>query len=337
MKIGIVGDIHWSKYSSIIRSRGNKYSTRLENCIDSINWAENVIQDNGCDITIYLGDFFDSSDLCAEELSALNELNWNDTPHIFLIGNHEMGMNNLSFSSSHVFNLCPNAKVISTIQVEHFEDDTLVFMPYILEDKREDFNYYVHDPNCFVFSHNDIKGIQMGPIISRMGFDIEDINNNCKMFFNGHIHNGSKISDKIINVGNLTGQNFSEDAIKYNHSICVFDTHTSKCAVFDNPYAFNFFKFDITESNIDIKSCLENKSNPVITLKLKENQSKEYDWVKDYTVAHKIIIQPDMLAIENDEPMEVVSINHLEKFKEYIIDQIGNNEYVLEELEYIVK
>ena len=40
MKIGIVGDIHWSRYSSILRQRGDKYSVRLENCIKSINFLQ---------------------------------------------------------------------------------------------------------------------------------------------------------------------------------------------------------------------------------------------------------------------------------------------------------
>ena len=40
MKIGVVGDVHWCAYSSILRSRGNKYSIRIENLIKSVNWAE---------------------------------------------------------------------------------------------------------------------------------------------------------------------------------------------------------------------------------------------------------------------------------------------------------
>ena len=37
MRILIYTDVHFSQYSSIIRSRGKKYSTRLENLINSIN------------------------------------------------------------------------------------------------------------------------------------------------------------------------------------------------------------------------------------------------------------------------------------------------------------
>ena len=40
MKIGIIGDLHWCQYSSIVRKRGEKYSLRLENCIHSVNLIE---------------------------------------------------------------------------------------------------------------------------------------------------------------------------------------------------------------------------------------------------------------------------------------------------------
>lgn len=37
MKILIFSDNHWSQYSSIVRSRGTKYSTRLEKSIETMN------------------------------------------------------------------------------------------------------------------------------------------------------------------------------------------------------------------------------------------------------------------------------------------------------------
>ena len=40
MKILCVGDVHWSQNSSILRSRGEYYSTRLQNLIASVNWRD---------------------------------------------------------------------------------------------------------------------------------------------------------------------------------------------------------------------------------------------------------------------------------------------------------
>jgi len=57
MKIGLYTDVHYGQYSSILRMRGSKYSKRLENCIDSINWAEKLFEEQGCSRVICLGDF----------------------------------------------------------------------------------------------------------------------------------------------------------------------------------------------------------------------------------------------------------------------------------------
>ena len=84
MKVAIYSDCHWSQNSSIIRSRGCKYSTRLENLIESINWVEQLAWNQGCDCIICCGDFFDSSVLNSEEISALQEIRWAPISHLFL-------------------------------------------------------------------------------------------------------------------------------------------------------------------------------------------------------------------------------------------------------------
>ncbi len=71
MKVCFYTDVHWSQNSSIVRSRGEKYSTRLENLIKSVNWAERLAFDCGCSAVICGGDFFDSTELNCEEISAL--------------------------------------------------------------------------------------------------------------------------------------------------------------------------------------------------------------------------------------------------------------------------
>ena len=89
MKILVCGDVHWSQYSSIVRGRGEKYSKRLENLIKSVNWVEQLAWSCGCEAVINLGDFFDSTQLSAEEVSALKEVQWAPIAHVFITGNHE--------------------------------------------------------------------------------------------------------------------------------------------------------------------------------------------------------------------------------------------------------
>ena len=339
MKIGVVGDVHWSKYSSIVRSRGNKYSTRLENCINSVSWAERTLEENDCDLVVYLGDFFDSSDLKSEELSALNEIRWNSLKHIFLVGNHEMGLNDLSISSCHLFNLLDNIEVIDKPGFsEQYKD--LFFLPYILEENRKSVKEYLKGKtDCIIFSHNDLKGIQLGKFVSQTGFELDEIENSCNLFINGHIHNGMNISSKIINLGNLTGQNFSEDATKYGHRIMIIDTDTLECEYFVNPFAFNFFKFDLTTDTTynEMIKVLWTSNNPVFTVKA--FASDDLDFSDIFTiVAHRTIIQPIVTHSEsNEKAYESLSVNHLEKFKEYILNELGNSNDVLEELSAVVQ
>ena len=336
MKIGIVGDVHWSKYSSIVRSRGKKYSTRLENCIDSINWAESLFDEHSCDLIVYLGDFFDSSDLSAEEIAALSELTWSKTQHYFLIGNHEMGLHDLSFSSGHVFKLCENSIVIDNPCEEVIDNVNIVFLPYILESERKPIEEYVSNKDSIVFSHNDLKGVQLGKVVSNIGFLLSNIEDNCSLFINGHLHNGSNVSDKIINLGNLTGQNFSEDALKYAHHISILDTNNMSMMYFENPYALNFLKFDSeNDSYKTMLHTIKELGNVVCTIKIKASEIDEYANLTELCVAGRYIIQPEFRENTN-ETFETLSVNHLEKFKEYILNELGNDEVVVHELNNIV-
>lgn len=337
MKLGVVGDIHWSKYSSIIRQRGNKYSVRLENCIKSINWAEDILRD--CDKIIYLGDFFDSDDLKSEEITALSELKWNDKEHIFLVGNHELGLNDLSFSSAHLFNIA-NKVVIDkpVVQVDSYNRVELCFLPYILDNTGRIEDYIYSRTNKLpriVFSHNDIAGIQLGKFLTTSGFDIEDINASCDLFINGHLHNETCINNKIYNIGNLTGQNFSEDGTKYGHNIFILDTDTLSIQKVKNPYAINFFKFDTLEELLKYDLPI----NSVVTAKLYTSQINKCESIKtnENVIAHRFIILSDSKNYSRDEESAVkLSVNHLEKFQEFIIDKLGNDPIVVEELSEVL-
>lgn len=339
MKIGIVGDIHWSKYSSIIRSRGVKYSTRLENCIQSINWAEDTL--SSCDMVVYLGDFFDHDDLKSEELTALSEICWNKVPHYFLVGNHELGLNDLSFSSAHIFNLTDKT-VIDKPSIKIFggqENFEIYFLPYILNNSGNIEDYITstyYSSKRIIFSHNDIAGIQLGKFKSTSGFSIENIENNCNLFINGHLHNGAKISDKIYNIGNLTGQNFSEDAITYKHNIFILDTDTLDIDTYENPYAFNFYKFDDLEKLVNCNFS----SNSIVTAKLYNrfiSSAKEFVEHNPNILAHRFIVLPEKNENIDTTTSISLTVNHLEKFQEFILDKLGNSPMVLEELEEVVK
>lgn len=343
IRIVISGDQHCSQYSSIVRSRGKVYSTRLENLIESITWLEELSKAYSCDLEVFLGDFFDKPELNAEELTALNSIIWNNTKKYFIVGNHEMGIQDLSFSSAHLFNLIPNSEVIDKPRLLKDYNLELCFLPYILEDRRKNISDYFGDKNNstrVIFSHNDIAGLQLGQWLSQTGFDINEIKESCDFYFNGHIHNSEVFDNRIFNVGNLTGQNFSEDGFKYKHDayILEIDETTGKVLSvekFENPHALYFYKLDFSNGYSSFDNISDN--NCVLSIKCKE---KDLEKIKSElpknTIAKKFIIVPEMVG-ESESNIEDLSVDHLEKFKEFIIDQLGNTDVVNSELAEVVK
>lgn len=335
MKYLLYSDNHFCQYSSIIRGRGERYSLRLENQIDTMNWIQNLALDKGCDIVVCLGDFFDKPDLNVEEISALKEIKWCNLPQAFIVGNHEMGLNDLSYNSTSIFSLIPNSLVIDKPSTLNGD---LVVLPYQLENTRKPLAEYLepfrkYNPEV-ILSHNDIKGIQMGQFISQTGFTIEEIQENCRLFINGHIHNCGQVAKGIINIGNITGQSFNENAAVYNHHVIILDTESYTIEEIENPYAFNFYKIDATGG---LNSTWKLNNNAVVSIKINpEEKEITRKWLDDNNViSSRIII--NLMNKEVEDTSDVLTVDHIQRFKEFIIDKLGSSELVLNELEEVTK
>lgn len=351
MRLLIYADPHWSSYSSIVRSRGEKYSTRLENLIKTVNWVELEAQRQNCDGIICLGDFFDKSELNSEEISALQEIKWSNIRHYMIVGNHEMGRSNLELSSAHLFALIPQCGVIDFPYVINESNNTsLMFLPYVLEKDRKPLKEYFDgiEPcnNKIIFSHNDISGIQMGKFISTTGFSIEEIEENCNLFINGHLHNGAEIGSNIINVGNITGQNFSEDAFIYDHKAYILDTDEKSIIPIVNPHAMNFYKLDLTDlrpviDDKEIQNKLSSLHYPaVVTVKI--NPDINFIVRDLLTTCDNIIecrlITDGVKGVESIESLDnTINLDHIQKFQMYVMDNISKDELTLNELERVCK
>ncbi len=345
MRVLLCGDVHWSTYSSILRSRGEYFSTRLEYLIKSLNWVEKMADEYSCDEEIFLGDFFDKPELNAEEITALSEVEWSKKPRLrhFLVGNHESGMTSLEYNSTQVlYNL---GAVEDVPYIYPLDDKTeFLFLPYITEDSRKPLNEYLKNrsPNkkMIILSHNDIKDYRMGMFISKTGFSIQDIEDNCDLYINGHLHNGGWVSPrKILNLGNLTGQNFSEDAFKYGHHIGILDTDTLEIEFIENPYAMNFYKLEMNErANIGQLEFL--KENAVVSIKceesLKDTLEKELRNVKLLCSKISYYVKADDFTLE-DAIEQLQTVDHLEKFKLFVLEKLGKSEVVLSELQEVCK
>lgn len=333
MKLLLYSDPHWCSYSSIIRTRGSSYSTRLENLIQSIQWVENLAEYNQVDKIICCGDFFDKSELNSEEIAALSEIKWSNIAHIFLAGNHEMGNYNHLYSTAKLFNMRFEYKVITEPSIYLMDNSNVLFLPYVLEKDREPISKYIEYCDLIV-SHNDIANIQMGKYLSKEGYKIEDIESHCNLCINGHIHNSEFISRKILNIGNLTGLNFSEDASKYSHYAIIIDTNNinvDSIQFFENPFAFNFYKIEVdNQSDFDKYNF---KTNAIVSITSSIN-----DLIINNSniLIHKIIKRSN--AIKNDKEAPIsLKRDHISQFIEYCRQNFEATEVMESELKEITK
>jgi DNA repair exonuclease SbcCD nuclease subunit len=352
-KILFYTDPHWSQYSSIVRKRGKKYSQRLENLIESVNWAENLSQEQKCDMVICLGDFFDSPTLNSEELTALQEIIWNkEVPHYFLVGNHESSVSSLEYNSTKALQR-KGFYIVDGPQRIIQEKADILLLPYILEENRKTIKEYwdmtepqeVYYPefkqNRIILSHNDILGIRYGKFESKEGFDLKEIEEQSELFLNGHLHNGVFLNktETILNLGNLTGQNFSEDASKYKHYAVILDTESMNLDFYENPNAFNFYHLDVKNKEDFIK-LNQFKDNSIVTFRCKEeliNELKDQIKVTNKIIEHKIIVYRDLVLVDETDmnKLSMSGMDYLEKFTEFILQTVGDSEIVKEELTHI--
>lgn len=347
MNILIYSDVHFSQDSSIVRSMGEKYSTRLEYLIKSLNWAEELAEKEKCACIINLGDTFDKSTLNAMEITALKEIKWSSLEHFVLVGNHDSNINSLEYNSSEILSNISHFHIISRPEELLLNNSLLHFIPYITEDNRKTFNSYVdksrdeelHIERHIVFSHNNIKGFQFGKFKSPEGFDIQDIESNCDLYLNGHLHTPSFLTKKIVNIGNLCGQNFSENNFKTKHGAWILDIDTLSLTFYENPYALNFYKIEINKQNPSLSSydignnaCLMIKCERTYVERLKEELNNRKD-----IVASKVIVYDENIINNTETNVKIEKVDYIKIFSDFIIDKLGNSDIINSEINEICK
>lgn len=351
MRVLIIGDVHWSEFSSILRRMGTKHSKRLENLVNCVNWVEEQAELNNIELIVYAGDFFDKTTLNASEITALQEIQWANIPHMFLVGNHEGLTSTLDISTTHLFKNIPNCKVIDKPTLECGYGYELILLPYILEKDRKSLEEY-HNmlwegyvttdelKRTYYISHNDIKTFY-GKFESKEGFDPEEIDKSCDLFINGHIHNYSKFSKKGINIGNLTGQNFSENASIYPHHIIVLDTNSNTTQLIENPFAYNFYKLEF-DSIEPLKLYVDLNSNMVLSIKIPEHLVLEAREILENSpnVKEFRLISVSNLSESGEDACKeeiIASVNHLDEFIKFINESFEVTDAMREELREVCK
>ena len=338
MKILLFSDNHFCERSSILTGVGERFTVRLENQIKSLNWVEDTAVREGCEAVICLGDFFDKPNLTDQELTALTYIRWNeDIPHYFIVGNHDSAEVDLRYSSTHALEGHNRFIVDKPARIEPYilPDMEICALPYILESERLPLSAYFGERRKFrlILSHNDLKGVQMGAIVSKSGFSLEDIDANCDLFINGHLHNGARINSKVVNIGNLTGKDFGEDGNRYPHNVFIFDTDIKTYSTVENPYAFNFYKFRI-DSEKDLKRFDVLKDNCVlyITTGVEFKKAVEDRISRLNAVESKVVVEQEDTDSTPELNSEELKLDYVSKFVDCCHDKLGHSDLLEQEL-----
>ena len=360
-KILLYTDNHFCTYSSIVRSRGERYSVRLENQLKTMDWLVDLAKQNQCSSMFCLGDFFDKPELTAEEISALSEINFENILPYFIVGNHELGTGDCEFSSAHAFLQNKECEVFNKPSVLAIGKTLIYILPYQVDRLSSVMNYfsstipidqYAHK---ILLMHNDIKGIQMGKFKSEEGFEISDLQNNFDLVINGHIHNQMWITDNVLNLGNITGQNFSEDGFRYQHQAMILDCDTLEYSLVRNPRALNFYKIDWSQgTDIDtINKVSSMMCNAVVSMKVTESESEYLRYRFDPTYQNERLEQchaprncnivQARISVEHTVDSDSVDkvadlhLDHLQEFQNFVIQNIQSDDIVLSELQEVLK
>lgn len=345
MKILIFSDCHWSTNSSIVRSRGQKFSTRLEFLINSMNWLNDLAIKENCEEMICAGDFMDRSTLNDEEITALQNIYWNDLPCIFLCGNHESSVADLRYSSIKAVESRSRLIVSDSGYNQICGNTQIHFLPYVLETEKQELKTYLNkNSSCdkhIIISHNDIAGINYGGFESTLGFSINEIEENCDLFLNGHLHNSEWVSDKILNVGSFSGHNFTNDSSRYKYGVWVLDTETLKIEFFENPYSLNFYKLEIKTIE-NLKQIDNVKQNAVLSIKTNKKMLFE---IKDFLqelgskiVDSRVVLEQNFESESDDVSIEELQgTDHIQRLIQFCKEKIVGSDLLDSELAEICK
>lgn len=329
MKIGITADVHMSYTSSIMPLHKNesKFTTRLQMCIDSVNWSEKLFEENNVDYIFNLGDLCDNTILRAEEISALSELyknrNENSIKEYYIVGNHEVLDNNHKFHSTSFLKNIPNLEVISIPKIIELKKDNetlkVTALPHM------DFNKISHEflksiNSDILFSHIDIKGSSIRQnYCADFGIDPDMLCMYFNQAFNGHIHTQEELKcakRNFWNVGSLTSSSFS-DSNYYIPSAHIYDTETQEFKSYQNPYVILFRELKV-DSLAELKNKIKNLTN------------NQFKYIIKITIPYAIRSGVENIISEFENVISYRMISDLSKENKNLDKKLEDNDFKLD-------
>lgn len=288
--IGIYSDVHISHSSSILPTYlkdTDKYTTRLNMCKASMNWAYEQFKQRRVYTAVNCGDLFNSHTISSDELDAYIEFiqkrnsdrNYHPTVDCTLIGNHDKFNDN--FNSLKMLNITNYSHLIDTYEYVSIIPNWDVYM-ISFYDSSDFVDNILKMLNAFprqkskaiLFMHGDINGSMLsGDKRIEHHIATEFLTKYFDVVINGHIHCHERIynqnNKKIYNIGSLTTHSFA-DSNNHVPACYIFNTETEEIEQIVNPYGILFKYYTIaTETDIQVMcNDLDKISNQII-LKIK--------------------------------------------------------------------
>lgn len=292
-KIICFGDIHvhhTHKFSKVVSDGFTTRELEHLSCADRI--CELVDKTPDCERVVFLGDMFGpvGDNVSCQCLMVVTEIISKiqqkclsrNIPFDLIVGNHDVS-SYLNNKYSHKLYPFKNYAGVN-IYDQPTEKDGFVYMPYCNSDEYAT-NYLenVDDKeNKVVFSHLELKYIDLGlGITTGKGVD-PSVLEKFKMTISGHYHNGVNYSDKILICGSTQRLSFKDKGIARNN-IIIYDKESNSITrdSFNCPDWLTFTDENITDilkiddnNYVDVEVTLDQLITPEIEQKLSKVKDK---------------------------------------------------------------
>lgn len=208
------------------------------------------------------------------------------TPVFLIIGNHDRPNNSNFLTDEHPFGAMkfwPNTHIIDKTTTYCLNGINFLFVPYVPPGRLIEAINTIPEAlkNCHVvFSHQEIKGCQLGAIISTEG----DIwGSDMPLMISGHIHDYQKLGDNMIYVGTPIQHTYSENSDK---TVSLFN------------FGLNMNNFSWQEERIDLGLTKK------VTVYLKVEDLPNYSPPKDKEI--KLVIKGTEAEIKTIAKLEKI-------------------------------
>ena len=138
----------------------------------------------------------------------------------------------------------------------------------------------------------------------------------------------------------MSGHNFTNDSIIYKYGIWILDTDTLKTEFIENPYGFNFYKFEIYDKK-EIKDLKKIKQNAVVSVVCSKDlycDCKEALDLNTNIITHRLSTRHDIVETTSSLDIEEIrGTDHIQRLIQFCHSNIENTAILEAELAEICK